>query len=52
MTIKIQGSSNNNEFVYCYHCGEKYVWLNGYPNGQGEYTPICRKCRLKGVMSN
>ena len=45
MTLKLQGSSFRSEFVRCFKCQRKFVWLNAYDRGDGTFTPYCAKCR-------
>ena len=47
MTLKIVGSSHREEFVKCYSCNKKFVWLNAYSYGLKGYMALCRKCRLQ-----
>jgi hypothetical protein len=44
--IKIIGRSIINEFVTCYKCKKKFVWLYAMENiGTGVYVAGCAKCR-------
>jgi hypothetical protein len=49
--LKIQGRSLTNEFVECYMCHKKYVWLRAEPDGEvnGQYHAICAKCRKESM---
>ena len=49
--IKIQGRSYTNEFIFCYGCNKKAIWLRGIHDMHGKYVPYCSKC-IKDGKSN